>query len=115
MERVLVNLISNALKFTEAGQVTIRAGVNAGAVEISVADTGLGIPEAQLPHLFERFNQGDGSVTRRYGGTGIGLAYAKEIVELHGGRITVESTPGRGSRFVVHLQEGNDQIAAEPA
>ena len=111
IERVLINLIANALKFTESGSVVVRAGLVRGQVEIAVEDTGMGIAPEQLPHLFERFNQGDGSVTRRFGGTGIGLAYAKEIVELHGGNITVDSVPGKGSRFVVHLKEGAEHIA----
>ena len=80
-----------------------------GEVQIAVEDTGIGIEPKNLSHIFERFNQGDGSVTRRFGGTGIGLAYAREIVELHGGHVTVESTPGKGSRFVVHLKEGADE------
>jgi signal transduction histidine kinase len=112
IERVLVNLISNGLKFTEAGGVTIRLGGHDGAVEIVVEDTGIGISAADLPLIFQRFQQGDATVTRRFGGTGIGLAYAKEIVELHGGRIEASSTPGKGSRFVVHLKEGIDQIPA---
>jgi signal transduction histidine kinase len=113
IERVLINLISNALKFTEAGTVTVRATGAKGRVEIAVEDTGMGIAPELLPHLFERFNQGDGSVTRRFGGTGIGLAYAKEIVELHGGRIAVDTTWSPGSRFVVILEEGQAQIPAQ--
>ena len=110
MERVLVNLLSNALKFTSTGGVTVTLDSKDGEVEISVVGTGIGIAPEVLPKIFERFSQGDGSVTRRYGGTGIGLAYAKEIVELHGGQLTGESTPGQGSRFVVHLREGADVI-----
>jgi signal transduction histidine kinase len=110
MERVFVNLISNALKFTETGGVSIALETSDGKVTIAIEDTGIGIAAENLSHIFERFNQGDGSVTRRFGGTGIGLAYAKEIVELHGGQITVESTLGKGSRFVVHLEEGADRI-----
>jgi signal transduction histidine kinase len=123
MERVLVNLISNALKFTSEGGVTISLDCREGVVELAVTDTGIGIAAEALPRIFERFNQADGSVTRRFGGTGIGLAYAKDIVELHGGTITVESTPGKGSRFLVRLHEGADRIpesvrdrrAAQPA
>jgi signal transduction histidine kinase len=110
MERVLVNLISNALKFTAVGGVTITLDCKDGGVEISVTDTGIGIAAEALPRIFERFNQADQSVTRRFGGTGIGLAYAKEIVELHGGKVTVESTPGKGSRFLVSLREGADSV-----
>ncbi len=106
IERVFVNLVANALKFTETGSVTVRVSAGAGGAEIAVEDTGVGIPADRLPHLFQRFSQGDDSVTRRFGGTGIGLAYAKEIVELHGGRITMSSEVGKGSRFVVHLPGG---------
>lgn len=106
LERVLVNVVANALKFTSEGGVTITIDSPDGEAEIAVADTGIGIKAEALPRIFERFNQGDGSVTRRYGGTGIGLAYAKEIVELHGGRLSVESTPGKGSRFAVRLRRG---------
>jgi signal transduction histidine kinase len=105
LERVLINLIANALKFTDKGQVTVRVGRSGGEATIAVEDTGVGISSTQIPQLFQRFNQGDGSVTRRHGGTGIGLAYAKEIVELHGGHITAENIAGAGSRFVVHLPE----------
>jgi signal transduction histidine kinase len=110
LERVLVNLISNALKFTSEGGVTIVIDVDGTETRLSVTDTGVGIAPEVLPRIFERFNQGDGSTTRRYGGTGIGLAYAKEIVELHGGHITVDSTPGKGSTFVVHLPGGPNSV-----
>jgi signal transduction histidine kinase len=111
LERVVVNLISNALKFTSKGGVTVTLDTQGGEARIVVEDTGVGIPPEVMPRIFERFNQGDGSTTRKYGGTGIGLAYAKQIVELHSGSITVESTPGKGSRFVVHLPEGQGKIA----
>ncbi len=110
LERALINLIANAIKFTESGAITVDLRRQGNAIDIAVIDTGIGIPAAQLPHLFERFRQGDDSVTRRYGGTGIGLAYAREIVELHGGRISIESTVGQGSRFVVHFD--TDELAA---
>jgi signal transduction histidine kinase len=110
MERVVINLVSNALKFTSEGGVTIYLEEEGGELKFTVADTGIGISPEAMPRVFERFSQGDGSVTRRYGGTGVGLAYAKQIVELHDGRITVESTPGQGSRFTVHLKKGADVI-----
>jgi signal transduction histidine kinase len=110
IERVLVNLVSNALKFTSEGGVTITLDCKDGEVQVAVADTGIGIAPEALTKVFERFQQADGSVTRRFGGTGLGLAYAKEIVELHGGRLSVDSTPGKGSRFTVHLWEGADRI-----
>jgi signal transduction histidine kinase len=111
MERVLLNLIANGLKFTEQGGVKITLAAAGGEVRITVSDSGIGIPPEQLPTVFDRFVQGDATVTRKYGGTGLGLAFAKEIVELHGGRITVQSAPGQGSSFVVHLREGTGHIA----
>jgi signal transduction histidine kinase len=113
LERALVNLISNALKFTETGAVTVileADGGPRGQVRVTVEDTGIGIPAETIPTLFQRFSQGDAAVTRRFGGTGLGLAYAKEIIELHGGRITVESTPDVGSRFTIHLKDGADSV-----
>jgi signal transduction histidine kinase len=107
MERVIVNLLSNALKFTESGGVTISMERAEREVRIAVEDSGIGIAAEYVERTFDRFSQEDTSITRRYGGTGIGLAYAKEIVELHGGLVTVSSKPGQGSRFVVHLPEGD--------
>jgi signal transduction histidine kinase/AraC-like DNA-binding protein len=104
LEKVLLNLLSNALKFTDrGGAVTVSVGTEAGAAVIVVRDTGAGIPSEKLPHVFDRFYQADASATRRYEGTGIGLALAKELVELHGGEIRVESAPGTGSTFTVRL------------
>ncbi len=104
LERVLVNLLSNALKFTpEGGRVGIWMEAEARVVRVGVHDTGIGIPEDKLKKIFERFVQADGSVTRRFGGTGIGLAFAQEIVDLHGGTIQVHSMEGEGSTFVVEL------------
>ena len=115
MERVVVNLLSNALKFTEpGGEVVLSLDQgDEGWVDISVRDTGVGIPADKLETIFERFSQADASTTRRFGGTGIGLAFAREIVELHGGRISVRSTPGEGSVFTVHLQEGTAHLPTE--
>jgi signal transduction histidine kinase len=114
MERALVNLVSNALKFTEpGGHVRVRMDASDNEVQISVKDNGIGIPEDELDRVFERFSQADGSVTRRYGGTGIGLALAKEIVELHGGRISIESKEGEGSEFTVHLKRGDAHLRPE--
>jgi two-component system sensor histidine kinase VicK len=83
--------------------VTIEAAQRNDMVEVCVSDTGIGIPEDKQEKLFERFYQVDSSMTRRYGGTGMGLAIAKEIVEAHGGRITVKSEPGKGSKFCFTL------------
>jgi GAF domain-containing protein len=97
--QVLLNLVGNALKFTESGEVRVEVTVSDGAFVVSVADTGPGISEADQAKIFEEFQQVDSSTTRKKGGTGLGLAIAKRIVELHGGRIWVESTLGRGSTF----------------
>jgi PAS domain S-box-containing protein len=101
---VLHNLLSNALKFTdEGGRVIVGSRKNKGMVEVCVSDTGIGIPQDKLDKIFERLYQIDSSGTRRYGGTGLGLAIVKEIVEAHGGKITVESQLGKGSRFCFTL------------
>jgi signal transduction histidine kinase/CheY-like chemotaxis protein len=105
LQQVLWNLLSNAVKFTDPGglvDVSLRRGN--GAVHIIVKDTGQGIPPDFLPHVFERFRQGDGSMTRRYGGLGLGLAITRHLVELHGGSVRAESEgEGRGSTFTVSL------------
>lgn len=102
LEKVVLNLVFNAIKFTDAGgRVELRWGRSEdGQLQVRVTDTGIGIAAKDLPKLFKRFSQVDASTSRRYEGTGIGLALAKEIVELHGGRISVESEPGRGSTFM---------------
>ncbi len=98
------NLISNAIKFNrKGGCITIEANRKNGMLEVCVSDTGIGIPEDKLDKIFERFYQVDASPTRRYGGTGLGLAIVKDVVEVHGGKVTVESKPGRGSRFCFTL------------
>ena len=103
LTQVLLNLVSNAIKFTEAGSVSIRAQVEDGSFVVAVTDTGVGIAPEDQARIFEEFQQVDSSSTRRKGGTGLGLAIAKRIVELHGGRIWVDSTPGQGSTFAFTL------------
>lgn len=101
---VFSQLVDNAIKYTPSGgDVTVSAGLVGGAVRCSVADTGRGIPGEQLSQLFEAFHQLDGSTTRKEGGTGIGLAIVKMIVEAHESRVEVESTVGLGSRFSFDL------------
>ena len=95
----LTNLVGNALKFTKQGRVAIRADLDGDCVVYSVADTGIGIPTDQLDQIFGEFRQVDASISREFGGTGLGLSITKTFVELHGGRIWVESEPGRGSTF----------------
>ncbi|MGH2404838.1 MAG: sensor histidine kinase, partial [bacterium] len=97
--QVLMNLVGNAIKFTEVGEVRIHAASANGQFVVSVADTGPGIAEADRQRIFEEFQQVDSSSSRAKGGTGLGLAIARRIVELHGGRMWVESTLGKGSTF----------------
>jgi GAF domain-containing protein/anti-sigma regulatory factor (Ser/Thr protein kinase) len=103
LTQVLLNLVGNAIKFTDAGEVSISAGAREGHFAVSVTDTGPGIPLDQQGRIFEQFHQVDSSLTKAKGGTGLGLAIAKQIVEMHGGRIWVVSTPGKGSTFQMEL------------
>jgi signal transduction histidine kinase len=114
LTQVLMNLVGNAIKFTEAGAVSIRAKVEDGSFRVEVRDTGPGIAPADRERIFEEFQQVDTSSTRRKGGTGLGLAIARRIVELHGGRIWVESTPGQGATFcfTLPLRVGEREEAA---
>jgi signal transduction histidine kinase len=105
LRQVLWNLLSNAVKFTGAGGVVeVRLTRRESEIEVCVRDTGIGIRAEFLPYAFDRFRQADPSVTRRYGGLGLGLAIVRHIVELHGGTVSVESAgPGQGCRFTVRL------------
>jgi len=108
VQQILHNLIGNAIKFTERGTVEVSAVVVKDKLEITVADTGIGIPADKLDRIFESFEQANGSIAREYGGAGLGLAVTKQLVQLHGGDIRVESTVGIGSRltFTLPLSEG---------
>ena len=100
MKQIIINLLSNAIKFSpEGGTVTVNAQAEGDFLEITVADTGTGIKAADIPKLFQPFTQLESPFTKKHAGTGLGLALAKELVELHGGRIRVESVFGTGSRF----------------
>ena len=99
LRQVLSNLLSNALKFTEHGEVTARARREGDRLIFTVTDTGIGVSEAEAGRLFQRFVQADATTTRRFGGTGLGLAICREIVQLLGGEISFTSVPGQGSKF----------------
>jgi signal transduction histidine kinase/putative methionine-R-sulfoxide reductase with GAF domain len=103
LTQVLLNLVGNAIKFTDVGEVSIAASARNGHFAVSVTDTGPGIPLDQQDRIFDQFHQVDSSLTKAKGGTGLGLAIAKQIVEMHGGRIWVESTLGKGSIFEMEL------------
>jgi PAS domain S-box-containing protein len=115
LQQVIWNLVVNAIKFTPAsGTVTVSATTAGDTVRIRVADTGEGIGAALLPHIFDRFRQGDSSTTRKHGGLGLGLTLVKHIVELHGGTVTAESPgPGRGAVFTVTLGHSSDAEASQ--
>jgi signal transduction histidine kinase len=101
LTQVLLNLVGNAIQFTDDGEVVIKVAAENGAFHLSVRDTGPGISEVDQAKLFQEFQQADNSITRKKGGTGLGLAISKRIIEMHGGRIWIESEPGRGSTFFV--------------
>lgn len=104
LRQILVNLIGNAIKFTDRGEVVLRVDVAAGSdrkdlIQFTISDTGIGIPESKLGSIFDAFSQEDSSITRRYGGTGLGLTISAKLVDALGGRIQVESAVGHGSQF----------------
>ena len=106
LEQILKNLLSNALKFTNVGRVTLSVTRNRSKDELLdfvVTDTGIGIPADKQQVIFEAFQQADGSTRRKYGGTGLGLSISKELARLLGGDITIDSEPGKGSTFIVHI------------
>jgi signal transduction histidine kinase len=103
LTQVLLNLVGNAIKFTDSGEVLIKAASTNGSFRVAVYDTGPGISAADQEKLFQEFQQADNSITKKKGGTGLGLAISKRIVEMHGGRIWVESEVGKGSTFVFTL------------
>jgi CheY-like chemotaxis protein len=117
LRQVLANLISNSLKFTEAGAVRLAATREQGVLTFTVSDTGIGIAPDRLDRLFNKFEQADTSTTRRFGGTGLGLAISRELAERMGGGISVESREGEGSCFTVTLPLPRvaDECAMEPA
>lgn len=121
IRQILSNLVSNAIKFTPTGEVRAevhclsRDAAGTAQIEIVVRDTGIGIPAERIGAIFNPFEQADASTTRKFGGTGLGLAITMRLAELMGGNITVESTPGQGSRFAVTLSLERGQAPAAPA
>ncbi|MEH2254826.1 response regulator [Nostoc sp.] len=113
-DKVVYNLLSNAMKFTpEGGTIGVRLKSERDRCILQVQDTGIGIVKEQIPYLFERFRQAEGSANRSYEGSGLGLALVKELVELHGGQVTVESVYGEGTTFSLWLMTGNAHLPAQ--
>jgi signal transduction histidine kinase len=116
IEKIFLNLLSNAIKFTpEGGQVVMTSQPHADSVKVTVADTGVGMDRDSLAYVFERFRQADSSTTRKYGGTGLGLALVKELTERHDGKVSISSEPGRGSSVSVVLPISTASEAAVDA
>jgi signal transduction histidine kinase len=105
IRQVLINIVNNAIKFTEKGQIKVLAIHQDENILISIHDTGIGIPPSKLETIFQEFAQVDNSTTRKVGGTGLGLPISRRLINMHGGRLWVESTgnPGEGSTFYVEL------------
>ncbi|WP_163989552.1 response regulator [Pyxidicoccus caerfyrddinensis] len=115
LRQIMLNLLSNAAKFTDAGEVALNLVPAGDEVVMTVEDTGVGIPGDQLPFIFEKFRQVDGSTTRKVGGTGLGLAIVKELSRVLGGTVSVTSTLGRGSTFTVRLPNALEAPAGIPS
>jgi signal transduction histidine kinase len=119
-EKIVLNLLSNAFKFTLKGSITLSLRAHGTRAELTVRDTGIGIPAHELPHIFERFHRVEGAKGRSFEGTGIGLSLVQELVKLHGGLVRAWSAPGEGSSFSISLPFGTahlpaDQISTQPA
>jgi signal transduction histidine kinase len=112
-EKIVLNLVSNAYKFTLKGTIAVRLRWCGGHVELAVQDTGCGIPEAELPRVFQRFHRVEGSAGRSFEGTGIGLSLVEEFASIHGGCVSVSSTFGQGTTFVVSVPTGTAHLPPE--
>jgi signal transduction histidine kinase len=112
-EKIVLNLLSNAFKFTFDGSITVTLQARGERVELAVTDTGTGIPEHEIPHLFERFHRVRGARSRTHEGSGIGLALVHELVRLHGGSVSVSSRVGQGTTFTVSIPRGSAHLPAE--
>lgn len=114
IEKIIINILSNAFKFTpEGGRIEVNVITNNDDLEISICDTGIGIPKDKISKIFDRFYQVDGSHTREQEGTGIGLALTKELVELHKGKIEVKTNEGKGTTFIISIPLGKDHLIPE--
>ncbi len=112
-EKIVFNLLSNAVKFTFEGSITVAVRRDGSHAVVTVTDTGVGVPATEMPRLFERFHRIENTRARSHEGSGIGLALARELVELHGGTITAESAEGMGTSFTIRLPFGSDHLPAE--
>jgi PAS domain S-box-containing protein len=112
-DKIVLNLLSNAFKFTFEGEIAVRVRDAGVAVEMTVSDTGIGIPPDELPRMFERFHRVENARGRSHEGSGIGLALVSEMVKLHGGSIDVDSTPGKGTSFLVRIPKGTAHLPPE--
>src|SRR5262249_35556841 len=112
-EKIVLNLLSNAFKFTLDGGVSVRLLEHDRTVTLEVADTGVGIAQSELPRLFERFHRIENTRARTHEGTGIGLALVQELVNLHGGAVDVTSEPGKGTTFSIRLPLGTHHLPQE--
>ena len=112
-EKIILNLLSNAFKFTFDGEIAVSLRETEGMVELLVRDTGVGVPEAEMPRLFERFHRIERQKSRTHEGSGIGLALVYELVKLHGGTISADSTEGKGTAFTVRIPLGSARLLAE--
>jgi PAS domain S-box-containing protein len=110
-EKIVVNLISNAFKFTHEGSIRVSIVSHRNMLQLKVRDTGIGISKEDMPKIFERFARIEGATARTSEGSGIGLAFVKELVKMHGGTIEVESEPGKGSQFTVSIPKGRDHLS----
>jgi signal transduction histidine kinase/DNA-binding response OmpR family regulator len=109
-EKVVLNLLSNAFKFTLQGEIEVRLGMDEDSFVLTVRDTGIGIPPDEMPRLFERFHRVEGAQGRTREGSGIGLAFVQELVRLHGGSVSAESQPGKGTTFRVSIPRGSRHL-----
>ena len=114
IQQILLNLVGNAIKFTDTGEVCVSAELRGDSLAITVSDTGIGIPAGKTTLIFESFQQADGTVSRQYGGTGLGLAVSKQLVELHGGLIEVSSVEHEGSQFTFTLPLADPSVITVP-